>query len=166
MNLFVVDSNFFIQAHRASYPIDIALSFWKKVRQLAHEGKIISIDKVRAEIVKNDDELTRWVNGNLPDTFFRSTQEKSILDEYRKVVNWASSKSGHYKQKAIDEFLEFDKADAWLIAWCLVSGDQIVTQEVSEPNRKVKIKIPDACQTFGVSYLNMMQMLRHLGVSF
>ncbi len=47
MSVYVVDSNFFIQAHRATYPLDIAFSFWKKVKQLAEEGKIISIDKIK-----------------------------------------------------------------------------------------------------------------------
>ena len=44
MGLYVIDSNFFIQAHRESYPLDIAFSFWNKVKHLADEGKITSID--------------------------------------------------------------------------------------------------------------------------
>ena len=44
MSLYIVDSNFFIQAHRAYYPIDVIQSFWTKVKQLADEGKIKSID--------------------------------------------------------------------------------------------------------------------------
>jgi hypothetical protein len=59
MSAFVVDSNFFIQAHRVTYPLDIALSFWKKIRQLASESKIISIDKVRNELFTNDDLLKK-----------------------------------------------------------------------------------------------------------
>lgn len=47
MGIYVIDSNFFIQAHRANYPLDIAFSFWNKVKQLAEDGKIISIDKVK-----------------------------------------------------------------------------------------------------------------------
>ena len=47
MSVYVVDSNFFIQAHRAHYPLDVAVSFWAKVKQLAYEGKIISIDNVK-----------------------------------------------------------------------------------------------------------------------
>ena len=57
MGIYVVDSNFFIQAHRINYPLDIAFSFWKKVKQLAHENKIISIDKVKTEIYDKNDAL-------------------------------------------------------------------------------------------------------------
>ncbi len=58
MPLYVLDTNFFIQAHRAFYPLDIAKSFWNTITELAADEKIISIDKVKAEIDKNDDELT------------------------------------------------------------------------------------------------------------
>jgi hypothetical protein len=54
MSVYVVDTNFFIQAHRAYYPLDVASSFWEKVKQLADDGKIISIDKVKQEIYKNN----------------------------------------------------------------------------------------------------------------
>jgi len=32
MQIYLVDSNFFIQAHRAIYPLDIATGFWNKVK--------------------------------------------------------------------------------------------------------------------------------------
>jgi hypothetical protein len=57
MNLFIVDSNFFIEAHRSTYPLDVAHSFWNKVRQLANEAKIVSIDKVKKEIYDHEDAL-------------------------------------------------------------------------------------------------------------
>jgi len=166
MPFYVVDTNFFIEAHRSHYPLDIAHSFWNTVKQLADDEKIISIDKVRDEIFENEDELTDWVKKNLPESFFKSTGEDPVLEEYRKVAKWAESRSGHYKRKAIDEFLEYKRADAWIVAYCLVTNDEIVTQEVSDPKRKNKIKIPDVCIALGASYLNMMQLFRKLSVSF
>jgi hypothetical protein len=44
MAVYVLDSNFFIQAHRATYPLDIATGFWNKVKHLAESGSLISID--------------------------------------------------------------------------------------------------------------------------
>jgi hypothetical protein len=43
MVVYILDSNFFIEAHRVSYPVDVAYSFWNKVKQLAENGIIISI---------------------------------------------------------------------------------------------------------------------------
>ena len=50
MAIFVVDSNFFIQAHRITYPLDVAKGFWDKINKMAHAGTIISLDKVKSEL--------------------------------------------------------------------------------------------------------------------
>ena len=63
MSKFIVDSNFFIQAHRSSYPLDVVESFWVKIKNLASVGTILSIDKVQLEIFDNSahqDELKDW----------------------------------------------------------------------------------------------------------
>jgi len=165
---FIVDTNFFIQSHRITYPLDVAVNFWQKVKRLSEEEKIISIDKVREEIFKNDDEIKSWIEQNIKSDFFKSTETQEVLDEYQRVVNWANSKSMHYVKKAIDEFLEFENADAWLIAYALSINKncQIVTQEKREPNRKSKIKIPEVCNDFNLPYKNIIEMFRELGETF
>jgi hypothetical protein len=93
MVTYIVDSNFFIQAHRVSYPLDVAYSFWNKVKQLANDGKIISIDKVENEIYDKNDALAEWCRESLPETFFKDTS--NVMDAYGKVSAWAISKSDH-----------------------------------------------------------------------
>lgn len=84
MSVYVVDSNFFIQAHRAHYPLDVAVSFWAKVKQLAYEGKIISIDKVKDELYDKNDALEAWCKTNLPEEFFKNTDE--VMETYDHVI--------------------------------------------------------------------------------
>jgi hypothetical protein len=166
MGLYVLDSNFFIQALRDSYPLDVAFSFWKKVKQLADDGKIISIDKVQDELYDKNDDLKAWCIANLPDDFFKDTS--GIMIEYGQVSTWAVSKNSHYFQHAINEFLAVDEADAFLVAYVLsdIKNRTLVTQEISEPTRKSKIKIPEPCNVFGIRYIKMMEMFRELGESF
>ncbi len=166
MSVYVVDSNFFIQAHRASYPLDVAPSFWAKVKQLADESKIISIDKVKNEIYKNEDELKLWCENNLPNTFFKDTN--SVLSQYSRIVGWASSQGDHYLPNPVAEFLDADEADAWLISYTLADNLNriIVTHELSEPARRNKIKIPDVCIANSVQFCNTIEMLRRLGEKF
>ena len=166
MSVYVVDSNFFIQAHRANYPLDVALSFWAKVHQLAHEGKIISIDKVKDELYNKNDELEAWCKANLPDDFFKDSSE--VMHSYGQVISWAVSKINHFMPKAINEFLDADEADAFLVAFTLSDNTNriVVTHEISQPNRKNKIKIPEACIDLNVRYVNTIDMLRQLGESF
>jgi hypothetical protein len=166
MPLYVVDTNFFIQAHRSYYPIDVASSFWSKVKELADSGKIISIDKVKNEIYKNDDELKRWCLANLPQDFFKDTS--TIINEYSQVAIWAASRSNHYFPNAIAEFLDADEADAWLVSFALndLQNRIIVTYEKSQPEIKRKIKIPEVCTPFAVSYVDTIEMFRQLGERF
>ncbi len=166
MDIYVVDSNFFIEAHRVTYPLDVAESFWKKVKQLANEQKIISIDKVKKEIYDHEDALRHWCITNLPVDFFKDTS--TIIDSYSQIVNWASSKVEHYLPNAISEFLHADEADAFIIGFVLDDSINrvLVTQEISEPSRKSKIKIPDVCIAKDVRYCNTVEMFRRLGETF
>lgn len=166
MSLYVLDTNIFIQAYKDTYPIDVAAGFWIALKKLAHEGKIISIDKVKAEIDRNEDDLKEWIKVNLPVEFFKKTDEKEVLSNYGLMAPWAESRSSHYQRGAINEFLEFDNADAWLVAWCITSGDILVTQEVSKPGQKNRIPIPQVCQHFQVSYCSMIDMFRSLHIQF
>ncbi len=158
MPVYVLDSNFFIQAHRFHYPIDVAAGFWNKVRQLAEQGRVISIDKVKKELYDKNDALEDWCRNNLPEGFFKDTSV--VVVAYARVTAWAMSRSGHYMPNALKEFLDADEADAFLVAYCLADPANrfIVTHEVSEPNRKSKVKIPDACMAFKVSYVNTIEM--------
>ncbi|OFX84253.1 MAG: twitching motility protein PilT [Bacteroidetes bacterium GWF2_33_16] len=166
MGLYVIDSIFFIQAHRDIYPLDVAFSFWNKIKQLAGEGKIVSIDKVKDELYDKNDALEAWCRNNLPEDFFKDTS--GIMIEYGQVTSWAVSKSSHYLPAAINEFLSADEADAFIIAYVLNDKNNrtLVTQETSEPNRKSKIKIPEPCNEFSIRYIKTMEIFRELGVTF
>jgi hypothetical protein len=169
---YVVDSNFFIQAHRQTYPLDVALTYWLKIKELAEKGIIISIDKVKDEIlihssnIDKQDELEKWCHKYLPETFFKASSP--FIKEYQSVLNWAFSKKSHFKDIALNEFLEADEADAFLVAFALqdIENFTIVTYERSDINRKSKIKIPEPCNDLMVKYINPIEMFRALGETF
>jgi hypothetical protein len=163
MSLYIVDSNFFIQAHRAYYPLDVIKSFWIKVKQLSVKGSIKSIDKVKNEIYFHEDALKNWCDNNLPQSFF--IESSSFINEYIEIANWANSMNDFYNPSAIQEFLAPDLADPWLVACAKANNYTIVTYEKSEPNRKSRIKIPEVCNQFGVRYLNTVDLLRELNES-
>lgn len=166
MAVFIIDSNFFIEAHRKSYPLDIAFSFWNKVKQLADEGKIISIDKVKNELYDKNDTLEEWCRTNLPENFFKDSSE--VMTSYGLISQWANSKSNHYTPSALNEFLDVDEADAFLVAYTLHDSTNriLVTHEISQPESKKKVKIPEACIALNVTFLNAMDMFRYLQETF
>jgi hypothetical protein len=164
MPAFVLDTNFFIQAHRAYYPLDVVPGFWMKVQDLASRGLIISLDKVRNEIYKNKDGVSQWCQDNLDPNFF--CDSSTIISDYTKVVQWANSRNKHYFPQALSEFLQADEADAWLVAYAINTGSEIITHETSNPNIRRKIKIPEACHPFGIQFHNTIEMFRILGETF
>lgn len=166
MSVYVLDSNFFIQAHRATYPLDVVQSFWAKVNQLAQDGKIVSIDKVRDELYHHQDDLKTWCLANLPISFFNDSS--ATISNYAQVAAWANSRRSHYSNAALNEFLSADEADAWLVAYAHADNTNriLVTHEVSQPSRKSKIKIPDACAPFDIRFVSTIEMFRQLGERF
>lgn len=167
MNRYIVDSNFFIQAHRSIYPLDVVQSFWLKVKALSQKETIVSIDKVRKEIYDNsshEDELKRWCEANLPNDFFVNTD--TVLENYISIAEWTHSMSHHFTSNAIQEFLETDLADPWLIAFAMSNNWTIVTYEKSQPERKNRIKVPEVCNHFNVKYIDTIEMFRELRESF
>ena len=52
-------------------------------------------------------------------------------------------KAEHYLPSALNEFLDADEADAFIVAFALSDKDNItiVTQEISQPDRKNLVKI-------------------------
>lgn len=164
MSVFVLDTNFFIQAHRMTYPLDIFSSYWDKIKELALNGYIISIDKVKKELDENEDELSQWCKNNLPFDFFKDST--SYMREYTKVVNWAQSMNYHYNTNALTEFMDNKNADAFLIAYVLSDPSELclVTYEISDPQSKKRIKIPEPCIHFNIKHCNPMEMFRRLSI--
>lgn len=115
---YVLDTNFFVQAHRSTYPLDIATGFWTALKSIAEDDIVCSIDKVHDEIFTNDDDLTEWIDSSLPDSFFRVTGTDQVVQSYQELAPWVVGRGDHYREAAINEFLEYDNADAWLIAYC------------------------------------------------
>jgi hypothetical protein len=160
---YLVDSNFFIEAYRVNYPFDVVPSFWLKVKEMAEQGKIISIDKVQKELYRNDDELSNWIKENLPGDFFKDSTLGYL--NYAVLSGWVYSMSHQYHPQAISEFLDVDEADAWLIAFAMSQGNQIVTHEVSKPNSKSRVMLPDAAKPFNVNCIKTIDLFRALGVT-
>lgn len=52
---YLIDSNCFIEPHRGVCPMDVALSFWTKMKELTCEKDVYILDRVKGE-------LTEWDN--------------------------------------------------------------------------------------------------------
>ena len=160
---YLLDTNILIAA-KELLPMDIFPSFWQKLYDLANSGYIHSITKVKEEVDRgnNSDPLVSWCN-TLPSSFFISF-DSSIIPSYRTVISWSQGCS-IYTPAALAEFSRVDIADAFLVATALKLGCLIVTNEVSAPQCKSRVKIPDVARGVGVGCISFNDMLRRLHVS-
>ncbi len=166
---FVLDANVFITPHRSYYPLDLCPGFWDGLTQHFRAGTLLSIDKVRDELLdvnktgnEEPDDLYFWTR-NSPRNMFVSSSEQAVVDIYRDVIAWVYS-SRQFNIGAKDEFAR--KADGWLVAYAQAHNLTLVTQEVRNPYIKKRVPIPNVCHHFNVNFINTFDMLRQLGIRF
>ena len=58
--VFVLDANVFMEAHRRYYARDICPGFWACLSDHCKNARLLSIDRVRSEIADGD-ALSAWV---------------------------------------------------------------------------------------------------------
>lgn len=158
--VYVLDANVFIQAYRNYYPFDIALGFWEALVHHAQNGRIVSIDRVKAEIDRGNDQLKEWAN-EVFSPYFASTSSPECIDAYRQVIAWVESEE-QFRRSAKDEFAS--GADGWVIAYAMAQGYVVVSTEKLNLEVQRRVPIPNVCHQFNVRCIDTFQMLRELKV--
>lgn len=158
---FLLDANVLITAHRSYYAFDLCPGFWESVKAEHAAGRIFSTQRVLAELKRNTDVLTNWVE-DLPPEFFLDDSASEVISEYGPMMQWVQSKDFNPAAKA--KFAT--DADGWLVATSKQGGYCLVTHERSQDGVKVRVPMPNVCDEFGVSYCNTFEMLRALSCCY
>lgn len=159
---FVLDANVFIQANLGYYAPDICPSFWQALLEAFRNGQIVSIDKVRDEIFRIDDNLSEWVKIE-SSAMFVSSEVQPVVDTFREMVDWVQQNQ-QFTDAAKSEFA--DAADGWIAAYACVHQATVVTLETYDADIKRKVKLPNVCRQFNIDYINTFDLLRRLGIKF
>lgn len=155
--MYVLDSNTFIDAKNRYYGFDIVPSFWNEL--ISHSrGNILTIDHIKNEIMSGNDELSIWFDTHYL-RFTEVTNDVEIQNTYADIAEYVMLNQ-QYKDAEKHRFLA--KADPWLIAYASVHRGVVVTHEVLAGPKTTKVKIPDICEYFDVSYVNVFEMMRQL----
>ena len=165
--VYLIDANILITAHRTTHPLDIHLTFWDKFKEILNNPSIISIDKVKDEIYHFEDDLCSWCKENINKNFWKDSSIS--ITEYSEIQNWASN--NEYMPSAIRDFADLKNADPFLVSYALNQirkgiSTTIVSLEVSAPDSKKSIKLPDVCLEFDIPYINNNDLYRQLNISF
>ncbi len=157
---YLFDTNIFIESKK-NLPMDVWPTFWTKMVTLINSGVVHSIDKVKEEIERGNDELTQWIRVNAPRGFFL-TQDLAVLTKLAETNTWAQNNPVHFTDAAIINYANV--ADSYLVATAAAKNMILVTYEKSNPQRRNRVMIPDACDAIGARCCDLNTALRTLGI--
>ena len=155
---YLLDSNVFIQAKNLYYGMDFCPAFWEWLINANQAGSVLSIQKVRDELLAGDDELADWARRR-GEEFFLPLGE----DTFAALSQTAEWMRGRYQPGAIASFLQ--DADYYLVAYALAHGHDVVTHEIPSDSTK-RVKIPTVCIGMNLRYMSPFEMLRRLRARF
>ena len=158
---YVLDANVFMAAWHDHYPPDLYPGFWECLKHYSVEGRLVSIDRVRSEIV-SPEELVAWTKEHWRGSFVVSG-EQEVVRIFSKMQRWVQA-DAQFLPAAKDEFAR--TADGWLAAYAKIHDGIVVTHEAYDPNIRRRVPLPNLCKQFDVAYANTLDMLRGLGVRF
>ena len=152
---YIFDTNTLLEAKNRYYAFDVCPGFWDWLLVEKERGNVLCIEAVKNEL--EDPDAEAWAKAN--PTFFDANDDSRMAD----VSQWVMAQ-GRFFAAAKTEFLS--KADPRVISFALAKGHTVVTQEVSAPNSKKAVKIPDVCIAFGAPCKNSFQILNELNARF
>lgn len=166
---FIIDANVLITPARSFYPFDFAKIFWEQLAVHIGNGNIAIPDVVYDEIIKGNDEVPVWLKSiEIANKIDR--RENAIIENYSSIITYLND-SPLYSSKAVHQWSQDSVADPWIIAMAMVTNSKVVTFEkrkesLSEKQPTSSPKINNVCEEFGVSCIELYQMMRELKMGF
>ncbi len=158
LNTYCLDANALIQAWQKYYSQAICPDYWEVLNELGKEEKIFICEEVRGEIMKTDDDLSKWLKeSSIP---VRKTTE-SVIANLKEIYKTPAH------LRLVDSAKKRSLADPWIIAHAMASNSVVVTKEekVTQAN-STKVKIPNVCDNMEVRWINDFEFVRELNITF
>ncbi len=156
---FCLDANVLIQAWQKYYSPKICPGYWDVLNELGANNIIFMPEMVYDEIVRTDDDLSKWLKSS-------KIPVRKIDEQVTKCLKDIYSADPNHKY-LVDNTKARSLADPWVIAHALKEKATVVTKEekVTAINT-TKIKIPNVCEKMNVSWINDFQLIIELGIIF
>ena len=140
---FLLDSDVFIAAKNAYYGFEICPGFWEAIVRAHAQGRAQSLDRIRYELLsgRKEEDLVQWVEHDLPEPFFHDSSSPAVTSAFAEVMLWVQ-RNGQYFDRAKAKFAT--EADGWLVAYSVVNGTVVVTNEQPRPESRNRVLLqPD-----------------------
>ena len=156
---YCLDANVLIQAWQKYYSPKICPSYWDMLNILGANKCILLPEMVYDEIIRTDDDLSKWLKAS-------KIPIRKIDEQVTKCLKDIYSADPNHKY-LVDNTKARSLADPWVIAHALRENATVVTKEekITAINTS-KIKIPNVCEKMNVLWINDFQFLFELGIRF
>jgi predicted nucleic acid-binding protein len=152
--LYSFDTSAILNGRRDLFRPKVFHSLWAHIEDAIVAGQIRSVDEVRNELQRRDDDAKRWADtqGDLFVPLELPIQQSAaqILNVHPRLVSQGGRRSG---------------ADPFVIALAMVHSGTVVTEETARGNL-TSPRIPDVCGDPGVPCLNLMEYIETQGWIF
>jgi predicted nucleic acid-binding protein len=158
-NKYCLDANVLIQAWQKYYSPKFCPDYWKILNELGKNGKIFIPELVYVEIIRTEDDLSKWLK-----------ESKIPIHKISEPVTICLKKiyaADPAHKNLVDNTKARSLADPWVIAHALHENATVVTKEekVTALNSN-KIKIPNVCDNMGIRWINDFQFIDELDIKF
>lgn len=158
-NKYCLDANVLIQAWQKYYNPKFCPDYWKVLTELGKNGKIFIPEMVYEEIIRTEDDLSKWLkDSKIPITYISAPVTICLQKIY-------AADPTH--KNLVDNTKARSLADPWIIAHALHENACVVTKEekVTALNSS-RIKIPNVCDNMGIRWINDFQFIDELDIKF
>lgn len=158
-NKYCLDANVLIQAWQKYYNPKFCPDYWVILIELGSQGTIFIPEEVYKEIVRTEDDLSKWLKGS-----------KIPIKKISVPVTFCLQKiysANTIHQNLVDNTKARSLADPWVIAHALHKNATVVTKEekVTALSSK-RIKIPNVCDNMEIRWINDFQFIDELNIKF
>ena len=161
---YCLDTSALFDAGIRWYPLDSFPTFWKELDKLANQGRIVIPEMVANEATAQTDNVAQWVNGQ------RSKNPGIFVGLDRSVQSELQAITAAYPEWTAKGR---NKADPFVVATAKSRGLIVVTGEIpagtspiSTPTKQRKLKIPNVCDTEGVRWIGITDLIKEEGWTF
>lgn len=163
--IYCIDTSSLVDLNRR-YPQDIFPGVWDRLSALAGIGRLVAPREVLRELAKGDDELIPWAREH--SVMFRDPDEPQLA-AVRNIL------------ERFPDFIDPDKenpeADPFVVALAAVGNASqsvsmlpqtwvVVAEESRRRTPDQRPRIPDVCDTYGISCIRIFDVMRTEGWAF
>ncbi len=151
---YCVDTSSLIEAWERRYPRECFPTFWQRMDGLVTTGQLVAPDEVKAELQKKS-EVWTWAKPHAEALFapVDVPMQEGVIEILQRFQAMMKRRPGR------------SAADPWVVALARIRDLTVVTEE-GAISGEANPKVPLICETFGVRWIPLRDLIRREGWRF